>query len=328
MNIEDKRGFFHTLTDQDSNRTFMETIIPPVDIRLLEQELTPDRFVKNTRTGNNQIFIVSYYNAPNVMTEIGRLRELTFRTAGGGTGKSADIDEFDLMENPFQQLLVWNPREKEIIGGYRFIFGSDSPPDENFQVNTPTAELFHFSEEFSIHYWPWTIELGRSYVQPAYQPLTDMRKGMFSLDNIWDGLGAIIQLNPQMEHFFGKITMYTSFDRFARDLILFFLNKYFPDRKRLVSPIIPLPFWHPVEALSKVFTGSSYDEDYKILNQEVRKYSENIPPLVNAYMNLSSTMKTFGTANNPGFGSVEETGIMITISDIYDYKKERHLTMQ
>lgn len=307
----------------------MDQIIPPVDVKLLEQELTGDRFVKNTRNGNNQIYIVDYHNAPNTMLEIGRLRELTFRDAGGGTGKSADIDEFDTMEKSFfKQLLVWNPREKKIVGGYRFIHGVHTEPDHEFQVLTPTAELFRFSREFTENYWPKTIELGRSYVQPAYQPLNDLRKGMFALDNIWDGLGAIITLNPDVEYFFGKITMYTSFNRFARDLILYFLNKYFPDPDKLVYPIEPLPYWHKEEELAAVFTGESYDENNKILNLEVRKTKENIPPLVNAYMNLTSTMRTFGTADNPGFGSVEETGILITIDDIYDFKKERHLTIQ
>ncbi|MHC1705953.1 MAG: GNAT family N-acetyltransferase [Bacteroidales bacterium] len=306
----------------------MLTLIPPVDVRLLELELTEDKFVKNTRNGNNQIYIVDYHNAPNIMREIGRLRELTFRNAGGGTGKESDIDEFDIMEVPFQQLLVWNPREKEIIGGYRFITGAKSPPGEDYQVFTPTAELFRFSEKFSLDYWPKTIELGRSYVQPAYQPANDLRKGMFSLDNIWDGLGAIITQNPEMEYFFGKITMYKSFDSFSRDLILFFLNMYFPDTEKLVYPIEPLPYLHDEETLARLFTGSSYEEDNKILIQEVRKRKENVPPLVNAYMSLSSTMKTFGTADNPGFGRVEETGILVTIQDIYDFKKERHLTVQ
>ena len=306
----------------------MENIIPPVNTQLLEQELTPERFVKNTRNGNNQIFIVDYHNAPNVVMEIGRLRELTFRSAGGGTGKSVDIDEFDTMEVPFQQLLVWNPRDKDMLGGYRFINGSNSPPDKDYQIFTPTAELFRFSKEFAMNYWPKTIELGRSFVQPAYQPLNDLRKGMFSLDNIWDGLGAIITLNPDIEYYFGKITMYKSFNQYARDLILFFLHKYFPDPDRLVYPIVPLTYWHKQDDLAKVFTGSGYDEDNKILTQEVRKCKENIPPLVNAYMSLTSTMKMFGTADNPGFGSVEETGILVTIKDIYDFKKERHLTIQ
>ncbi len=306
----------------------MEKIIDPVPPELLIQELTPGRFVKNTNNGNNQIFIVNHENAPNVMMEIGRLRELTFRSAGGGTGKPVDMDEFDSMSPPFQQLIVWNPRESEIVGGYRFFNGADSLHDENFQVLTPTAELFRFSENFTQNYWPWTIELGRSFVQPAYQPQQDIRKGMFALDNIWDGLGAIIMQNPEVAYFFGKITMYRHYNILARDYILYFLYRFFPDPDHLVTPIHPLPLEHDPELLSKPFTGSTYEENFKTLIQEVRKLGENVPPLVNAYMNLSTTMKTFGTALNPGFGNVEETGILVTINDIHPAKKERHLSVQ
>ncbi|MCX6272910.1 MAG: GNAT family N-acetyltransferase [Bacteroidetes bacterium] len=306
----------------------MDPVIPPVSRALLEKELTPDRFVKNTKNSNNQIFIVDHENAPNVMEEIGRLREITFRLAGGGTGKPIDIDEFDVMENPFYQLLVWDPAAREIVGGYRFITGARSPVNADFQVNTPTAELFRFSEKFAREYWPKTIELGRSFVQPAYQPSNDMRKGLFSLDNIWDGLGALITQHPDVEYFFGKITMYPHYNQYARDLILCFLATFFPDPDQLVVPITPLPYWHDARELSAHFTGATYEENYKILVQEVRKRNENIPPLVNSYMNLSSTMRTFGTAANPGFGVVEETGIMIRIEDIYYNKKERHLGIQ
>ena len=80
------------------------------------------------------------------------------------------------------------------------------------------------------------------------------------------------------------------------------------------------------DELNRVFTSKSYDEDYKILVQKVRSFGENIPPLFNAYMNLSSTMRTFGTALNDHFGLVEETGIMVTVGDIFEVKKDRHVS--
>jgi len=303
----------------------IEPLIPPVPIEVLEQELTKERFVKLTNYGNNEIYIFNHLNAPNLMREVGRLREVTFRDSGGGTGKAIDIDEFDTMDNAFEQLIVWNPREKDIIGGYRFIHGANIRKDEHGHFLTPTAELFGFSDGFVRDFMPYTIELGRSWVQPNYQPSTDLRKGMFALDNIWDGLGALITRNPDVQYFFGKITMYLSFNTYARDLIQAFLKKFFPDPDHLIFPFQPLPFQHPEAELLALFNGENYQENYKILVQQVRLQKENIPPLVNAYMNLSSTMRTFGTAMNPGFGEVEETGIMIKIDDIYEAKKERHL---
>jgi hypothetical protein len=306
----------------------MQEIIDAVDRNLLEKELTPERFVKPTNSGNNEIYIVSCHNAPNVTREIGRLREITFRDAGGGTGLDCDLDEFDLEEeNPFSQLLVWDPREKEIIGGYRFIHGKTLTRHADGRINTPTSELFHLSEEFIEKYLPHTIELGRSFVQPMYQPTVNLRKGMFALDNIWNGLGAILIQNPDVKYYFGKITMYPHYNIEARDFILYFLKKYFGDKKNLVYPYEPLVINTPENLLASTFDGGSYDKDYKILVQQVRQRRENIPPLVNAYMNLSETMLFFGTSLNPGFGEVEESGILVTLDDIYDFKKDRHLSI-
>jgi hypothetical protein len=259
------------------------------------------------------------------MRELGRLREITFRDAGGGTGKNLDVDEYDFGDLPFRQLIVWNPEDKEIVGGYRYLIGSEVENNKQGQPITPTAKLFRFSEKFIRDYWPVTFELGRSFVQPNYQPTVNLRKGMYSLDNLWDGLGAITIVNPEVRYFFGKITMYPSFDSFARDLILYFLHKYFPDEEELVRPIVPLKIGTKEKVLQSIFMGANYDEDYKTLIQKLRRLGEQIPPLVNAYMNLSGSMKMFGTAINDEFGKVEESAIIITIADIYDYKKDRHM---
>ncbi len=306
----------------------MQEIIDAIDRDLIEKELTPDKFVKLTNSGNNEIYIVSYQNAPNVTREIGRLREITFRDAGGGTGLDCDLDEFDTEEeNPFQQLFVWDPREKEIIGGYRFIHGKTLKRKADGHINTPTSELFQLSERFISEFLPNTIELGRSFVQPLYQPTVNLRRGMYALDNIWNGLGAILNLNPDVKYYFGKITMYPHYNIEARDMILYFLKKYFGDKNNLVYPFEPLVLTTAESLLSEIFTGGSYEKDYKILVQNVRQRFENIPPLVNAYMNLSSTMLYFGTSLNPGFGEVEESGILVTLDDVYDIKKDRHLNI-
>ncbi|MDD4373411.1 MAG: GNAT family N-acetyltransferase [Bacteroidales bacterium] len=303
----------------------MKPLINPVNIDLILSELTSERFFRKTNNGNNEIYIVSDHDSPHLMQEIGRLRELTFRASGGGTGEEVDIDAYDLGENGFKQLIVWNPDNQDIVGGYRFIECKYLEMDSEGNVQTPTAKLFGYSKKFINDYLPYTIELGRSFVQPEYQPTKNMRKGMYALDNLWDGLGSLIHLFPETRYFFGKVTMYPHYDKMARDLILYFLNHYFPDDDQLVYPRIPLGFHNPVDKLKAYFTGKSYQEDYKKLMKIVRERKENIPPLVNAYMNLSSTMKCFGTALNDSFGAVEETGIIVTIGDIFDIKKDRHL---
>ena len=304
----------------------MKTIIPPVDKQLLEKELDSDRFLRNTNNGNNEIYLVCDKDSPNVIREIGRLREVTFRDAGGGTGKELDLDAFDKGEHAFKQLVLWDPEEKEVIGGYRYVLCNELEIDKNSVVKSPTASLFKYSEKFIKDYFSYTIELGRSFVQPLYQPTFNLRRGMYALDNLWDGIGAVIIENQDVKYMFGKVTMYPDFDTLARDMILFFLKKYFPDDEQLIYPIKPLLIETSNKILNNIFTGCNYDEDYKILIQKVRKLGENVPPLVNAYMNLSATMKTFGTAVNHHFGDVEETGILLTVEDIFPGKKDRHLT--
>jgi hypothetical protein len=301
----------------------MEKIIDPVEREALLAELTRERYVRKANNGNNQIYIITHHNAPHVMREIGRLREVTFRHAGGGTGKSIDIDEFDTSKHPYQQLLVWNPDDREIVGAYRFILCRDAE-FINGKVHLATTELFEFSEKFYKEYLNETIELGRSFIQPIYQPGENRRKGLFSLDNLWDGLGAIVIDNPSQKHFYGKVTMYTDFNVEARDYILTFMNYYFPDKDRLVWPIHSITIKTDVGSFLKELKGLPYKEGHALLHRHVRALGENIPPLMNAYMNLSPTMKSFGTAINPTFGGVEETGILVTIKDVYESKKERH----
>lgn len=302
----------------------METIIPPVDKNLLVSELNNDTFLRDTNNGHNEIYIVSENSAPNVMREIGRLREITFRDAGGGTGKAIDLDEYDGGEHPFLQMILWDPRDQEIMGGYRYIHCKELQVSKEYKVSSPTADLFNYSKKFIKEYFPYTIELGRSFVQPLYQPNYNLRKGMYALDNLWDGIAALLVENPDVKYLFGKVTMYPDFDQLGRDMILFFMHKYFPDPENLIQPVVPLKLTTEEKILNNIFTGYNYQEDYKILVNKIRKLGENVPPLFNAYMNLSATMKTFGTALNDHFGHVEETGILVTVDDIYDIKKERH----
>ena len=304
----------------------MEDIIAPIDKQLLLSELTDERFVRDTNYGGNKIYIVNAHNAPNTMKEIGRLRELAFRQAGGGTGKACDIDECDTREIPYQQLIVWSDEMGEILGGYRFIDCSLPIVNEHGEPELSTAEIFNFSDQFIKKYLPHTIELGRSFVQPKFQSRQYFKQAIYALDNLWDGLGAIYMLNQDhIKYFFGKVTMYTSFNQTARDYILSFMKLYFKDTEQLVTPkgeIIPSL---TPEQVAEAFPNHNYKDDFKCLNRIVRDLGENIPPMFNAYMNLSSTMKLFGTATNPFFGGVEETGILITVDDVYQDKKARHI---
>ncbi len=299
----------------------MQAVILPVDRQLIVQELTPEKFIGKTRRGDNQLYEVNSFDSPSIMKEIGRLREISFRLGGGGTGKPLDIDEFDTDPvSPYRQLIVWDPEDQEIIGGYRYLFCGGTDPSK-----LATSELFNFSEKFLEEYYPWTIELGRSFIQPNYQSINVKRKSIFALDNLWDGLGALIVKYDRVKYFFGKVTMYTSYNKLARNILLNFLNKYFPDDEHLVTAIEPLDCNTHDPYITSLFENLDYKEGFKRLKKELENNGEHIPPLINSYMNLSPSMKIFESSINKGFGGVEETGLLINIADIYPDKIERHV---
>lgn len=303
---------------------YPNNIIDKIDRMLLENELNSGgHFVRKTNKGGNEIYVVTHHSAPNVMKEIGRLREVAFRSAGGGTGKPLDIDSYDTSENCYSQLIVYSPEHKEIIGGYRFIKGTDCINKKTAKPELSTQNYFTLSDKFKSDYLPYTIELGRSWIQPMFQSGDKARIGLFALDNLWDGLGALVVDNPKVKYLYGKVTMYPEYNRESRNALLSFLHYYFPDNEGLLMPIHPL---EREEDFTHLFEGEDFKEGHKILKSFVRERGENIPPLVNSYMGLSDTMKTFGTAVNPDFGGVEETGILVTIADIYPEKKERHIS--
>ncbi len=303
----------------------MEPIIAPVSLELIKAELTPNKKLRDTNKSHNEIYVINHHDSPNVMREIGRLREEAFRDSGGGSGLSMDIDEFDTMENPYQQLIVWDPDAERILGGYRYILGPDIKLGEDGQPLLATSHMFHFSDRFIKDYLPYTIELGRSFVSPEYQSSKAGAKGLFALDNLWDGLGALCIINPAMKYFFGKMTMYPEFNRQARDLIQHFLFKHFEDKEKLVTPVDPLRIETDRSYMDSILKEDGFKDDYKCLNAEVRRLGENIPPLVNSYMSLSPTMRTFGGGINHEFSEAEETCILITFDEIYEAKKARHI---
>ena len=302
-----------------------EEIIQPISKEILKSELTPERRLRMTNKSHNEIYVFHASEAPHVMQEVGRLREIAFRTSGGGTGKSMDIDEFDTMPNGCKQLIVWNPEAEEIIGGYRYLFGEDWQLKADGQPNLAMSHMYRFSDEFMKDYAPYTVELGRSFVSLDYQNVRKNTKSIFALDNLWDGLGALTVINPRCKYFLGKMTMYPSFVRRGRDMILYFLRKHFGDNEHLAVPMDAVGIDTPEEELKKLFYEDDFKRDYRLLNHQVRELGYNIPPLVNAYMNLSPTMRFFGTAVNHEFGEVEESGILIAVDEIFEEKRVRHI---
>lgn len=303
---------------------------PAVPVEDLKKELTSDKFVRYTSKLNNEIYFVNAHNAPQVVQEIGRLRELTFATADGGTGNPVDLDDMDLGEIPYQQLIVWNPEEEEIVGGYRFIDGKVVAEQGDWKHDLSMGHYFTFTPEFVENYLPHSIELGRSWVQPKYQPAVDPKRGLFALDNIWDGLGAIVKRYDHLKYFYGKVTMYPTYNREARNMVLSFLKHFFPDTAGLMTPTVAadvefLPNMDELFPIDPMDFEKSFKNGLRQLGKMVGEHGESVPPLIKQYMTLSPKMMTFGTFINKDFGAVEETGILIPVDEIYSAKKDRYI---
>lgn len=303
----------------------MKKIIEPVDRALLKAELKPEYLLRNTNRAGNEIYVVTWQQAPNVLREIGRLREEAFRAGGGGTGEELDLDKFDM--DPvygYKQLVLWSPEEEQIIGGYRYVPCSEAVFNISGQPIITSSHMFTFSKKFIKHYLPYSIELGRSFVSLDYQSTRLGSKSIYALDNLFDGLGALTHIYPDIKYFFGKMTIYPDYPREALDMIMVFLRKYFPDHQKLASVGIPVKPEHP-QKYRPLFRGKTYKEGYRILNAEIRAMGLNIPPLVNSYMNLSPSMKYLGTGINDEFADVYDSGILVTFDDLYPEKKQRYI---
>lgn len=302
----------------------MEPIIAPINRDLLKEELSEKLLLRFTNRLNNEIYVFDGNECPNAMQEVGRLREEAFRMGGGGSGKACDIDEYDVGPDAYKQLVVWSPTYKTIVGGYRFINGRDVVKSKKGTDALATSHMFNYSEKFVKEILPVTLELGRSFVSPGFQSTALQTLSIYALDNLWDGLGALTVVHPDIMYFFGKVTMYSNYNRRCRNLILYFMEIYFNDQDNLVIPKYPLPI-RLSDPDKSLFDGNNLKKDYQTLKKEIRSMGINIPPLFNAYISLSPDLIKLGTAVNEEFGDVEETGILINIDQILEEKKSRHI---
>jgi len=300
----------------------MKPIIPPVETALLVSELE-GHLLRPTNKADNLIYDITAHECPNVMREIARLREISYRAGGGATGNEMDMDDMDTMAHPYHQLIVWDPVRQQIIGGYRYLFGSEAELHDG-QPYITSAHLFRYSERFIRDYLPYTIEFGRAFVQPEYQTREAGVKALFALDNIWDGIGALVYNNPQLKYMFGKVTIYPDYNPTARELIYAYLERYHRGEEGL---------FEPYKAVSNQFTdfsqlpfkGDGKQENYHILQHAIREQGSVIPPMFSAYLNLTNELQFFGNAINDELSDVYESGIMVDISTIWPEKKERYI---
>jgi hypothetical protein len=298
----------------------MTPVIPAVETSLLLNELE-GHLLRPSNKADNLIYDITAHECPNVMREIARLREISYRDGGGATGNEMDIDEMDTMAKPYHQLIVWDLEHQQIIGGYRYLIGTEAEIRDG-QPFITSAHLFHYSERFIRDYLPHTIEFGRAFVQPMYQKREMGVKALFALDNIWDGIGAVLYNHPEVRWMIGKVTIYPDYNVSARELIYAYLRQYHLGEEGLFEPYHPF-ISAPLE--STPFIGDDKQENYHILQRAVREQGTVIPPMFSAYLNLTNDLLFFGNAINDELANVYETGIMVDIQTVYPEKLDRYM---
>lgn len=304
----------------------MKEIIPPVDKNLIKAELKKTFFVRPTNKANNEIYDITAHDAPNTMREIARLREVSYRAAGGSKGDEMDIDDMDTMSVPYHQLIVWDPEHEQIVGGYRYLLLSNATTFDNGQPYITSAYLFRYSDRFIREYMPYTVELGRAFVQPDYQTREMGAKAIYALDNLWDGLGAIVHDNPQIHYLIGKVTIYPDYDPLSRDLLYAYLQRYCSYDTELFMPYQAVPISREAQQRAdQLFEGESPTDNFHILQKAIRAQGTIVPPMFSAYLNLTPKLQYFGTSKEPTFSNVYDSGIMIELKDIYQDKIDRYI---
>ena len=291
----------------------MVPIIEPVATSRLKAELNERSFLCDTSHGGFQVYLVDGDFAPSVMQEIGRLRELAFRSNGGGTGKAVDLDRFDLDSSlGFKQIVLWDPSAEIIAGGYRILFGDRCRLAADGQPMMPSAHLFRFSGEFIRDYLPVTAELSRSFITSSFYKEAEAIRNVFALDGLFEGICHAVA-RTKMEYFFGKVTFYPTYPQEALWLISRFFAKH--SASNLVSPHVDYPV-KPVEGENEILASDDFKEDFRALKLEFRKRGYYLPPILNTYINLSNKFRFFGSSVNDEFGDVIEMGLLIAFEDI------------
>ena len=297
----------------------MQPIIPPVETALLMSELE-GHLLRPSNKADNLIYDITAHECPNVMREIARLREISYREGGGSTGNEMDMDDMDTMARPYHQLIVWDPENRQIVGGYRYLLGSEAEIRDG-QPYITSAHLFHYSERFIREFLPYSVEFGRAFVQPMYQKREMGVKALFALDNIWDGIGALLYNHPEIRYLFGKVTIYPDYNSTARELIYNYLDRFHRGDCTLFAP------YHEekVQAIPTPFEGDDLDQNYHLLQHAVREQGTVIPPMFTAYLNITDHLMFMGNAINDELSNVYETGIMVSMDTVYAEKKERYM---
>ncbi|BBP44429.1 lysophospholipid acyltransferase family protein [Thiosulfativibrio zosterae] len=293
----------------------LETVAHPVDRKALKKDLQKAELLGQTSDGK-KIFLFDYESDSAVMQEIGRLRELTFRTVEEGTGKRTDLDAYD---SYYRHLVLWDDLDLEIVGAYR-IGECAHIIAQKGKAGLYTSTLFDLNPEMDA-YLESALELGRSFVQPRYW-------GKRSLDYLWFGIGAYLVRHPEIKTMFGPVSLSNAYPALAKELISSFYLQQFGDDRHLATGKRPFKPSKATLSISEAEFAGDYKESYKKLNTLLDLEGVKVPTLFKQYAELCEDKgcRFIDFSIDPDFGDCIDGLILVDIAKILAKKKERYMT--
>jgi len=302
----DKEGIFVT----------EKNVIHPIDPKKIKRQLTAATLLQNIDNKKKVYLLSNNKLFPDVIKEIARLREITFRKIGEGTGDKLDTDIYDTYYN---HMVLWDEENLEIMGAYRIGVGSEIIEKQGVS-GFYSSTLFNFSEQFQFHL-PYSVELGRSFIQAKYWNTN-------ALDYLWMGIGAYLAFNPRVQFLFGPVSVSNSFPLDAKEMIVHFYEKWYGNTYGLVMAKNKYSIREDQKKnLSSIFNSNNYKEEVKLLKQNLRFFGMSIPPLYKQYTALcepgGAQFLDFGV--DPDFQNCIDGFILIDIDLIKYSKKEKYI---
>jgi putative hemolysin len=293
----------------------VETVAPAENRVLLRQELAASQRLGETRDGKT-IYLCRMDGAPCVMREIGRLREMTFRTVGEGCGQPRDIDRFD---RHYEQLVLWDDHDMEIVGAYRLADAGRVIAEQGVQ-GLYSSTLFDYGPAV-LSKIAQGLEMGRSFVQPRYQT-------RHSLDYLWYGIGAYIKANPHIRYLFGPASISRFYGTQSTARLVYYFGCHYSGADLDVTPRTPFVIPDEIEAsLRAEFTGADPDEDLKSLRQNLAAAGLPLPTLYKHYSQATSPDGVAFTAFNVDrdFGDCVDSFVIADLYKLTPRKRQRYL---
>ncbi len=299
-----KKSFFVT----------QKAIAHPESRQDIMNELKSSKIIGETSDGK-LIYLYNYSDDSIVLKELGRLRELSFRSVGEGINKKRDTDKYDIY---YEHIILWDREALEIVGSYRI--GNGEFINNNLGISGfYSSTLFTYKDEF-VPYLNDSIELGRSFVQPKYW-------GSRALDYLWYGIGAYLKSNPQIKYMYGPVSISASLPTIAKDMLVFYYSLYYASDKNLLESKLPYQYSVDVNTLKEMFSCEDKKGDFKRLKTALSSMGVAVPTLFKQYSELCEEggVNFQGFNIDPDFSNCVDGLIVVEIDKIKDKQKSRYI---